>query len=183
ASGCRWRAGARAGTRARISSLLAASALAFTAGAVSSGLAGAAWATHEATASSHRGQWPSGQRAHARRPRARAAIVGGIQVSITQAPWQVVVRTKKALCGGSIIDSTHVLTAAHCATDPKGRQPLPPEDFEVIAGRSRLALEPSEERRTVLQVRVHPYWTGSSPDADDVAVLELDEALKTNPAI
>jgi Trypsin len=176
-----WRGRGPAVARAWSSCLLATSAVALIAGAASPDPSSAA--SPARARASHRGQPTPGHGAYTARPRARAAIVGGNQISITQAPWQVLVLTGKALCGGSIIDITHVLTAAHCATDPKTRQPLPPEGFEVIAGRSRVAPEPSEERRGVLRVRVHPYWTGSSPDADDVAVLELDEALETSPAL
>jgi len=55
---------------------------------------------------------------------AKPAIVGGSQVSIRQAPWQVAVEAVipaggGVLCGGSILDAAHILTAAHCVFDSK----------------------------------------------------------------
>ena len=49
-------------------------------------------------------------------------IVGGQEASISQFPWQVYVEANfeengnhiVGACGGSILDSTHILTAAHC---------------------------------------------------------------------
>ncbi|XP_053964168.1 trypsin alpha-like [Anastrepha ludens] len=42
-------------------------------------------------------------------------IVGGHRISITETPWQVaVIQSGSFICGGSIISSTWVMTAAHC---------------------------------------------------------------------
>jgi hypothetical protein len=60
-----------------------------------------------------------------RSERARAAIVGGSQISIGQAPWQVAVEAvipeaggSSRFCGGSILDSAHILTAAAVPPQP-----------------------------------------------------------------
>ncbi|XP_041030355.1 transmembrane protease serine 4a isoform X1 [Carcharodon carcharias] len=51
-------------------------------------------------------------------------IVGGIDASIDEWPWQVSLQYKKQhLCGGSIINSQWILTAAHCF----------PEEYHQIA--------------------------------------------------
>jgi secreted trypsin-like serine protease len=76
-----------------------------------------------------------------------------------------------------------VLTAAHCATDSTTGETIAPNGFLVVAGVSQLTKEAEEEGVAVSSVRVHPYWTGSSPDADDVAVLQLAKALPTGPSI
>ena len=60
-------------------------------------------------------------------------IVGGKPGRV---PWQVaiLVRDKSGAdvndlqCGGSILDETHIMTAAHCTSPPPGQQPL---DFDV----------------------------------------------------
>ncbi len=122
------------------------------------------------------GHRPSGARAH-------AAIVGGNQVPTTQAPWQVAVLANtgkgQILCGGSILDPTHVLTAAHC-TETEAEGPIPLEDLEVIAGTSDLsrtkAEEPTRQDATVEAVRIHPFYVPGG-DQDDVAVLELEAPL------
>jgi secreted trypsin-like serine protease len=113
------------------------------------------------------------------------AIVGGSQISIEQAPWQVVVfafvpsEEVVLICGGSILDATHVLTAAHCLYSPAGSR-LPPEDVVVVAGVSDLESEHEEHAqfRLAEELRVHPYYSysrGGSPD--DVAVVGLTREL------
>ena len=43
-------------------------------------------------------------------------IVGGTRAQPNQFPWQALItlRDSKAFCGGSVISTKHVLTAAHC---------------------------------------------------------------------
>jgi hypothetical protein len=122
--------------------------------------------------------------------RARVAIVGGSQISILQAPWQVAVEAVipeekevlSILCGGSILDSAHIVTAAHCVFDSKTHEQIPAEDFDVRAGTADLAIgETEEQERNVTDVRPHPYYV-YAPDSgrvlpDDVAVLTLQEPL------
>jgi hypothetical protein len=130
-----------------------------------------------------------------RSDRAHVAIVGGSQISIGQAPWQVAVEAVvpeekgfiEILCGGSILDSGHILTAAHCVFDSKTDHEIPPEGFTVRAGTAELALPQTEgQKRDVTDVRPHPYYT-YDPDSgrvnpDDVAVLTLQEPLVLGPA-
>ena len=90
------------------------------------------------------------------------------------------------LCGGSILDSVHILTAAHCVFDPKTSSTIPPEDFAVLASTADLASpEAEEQERAVTDVRPHPYYL-YAPDSgrvgpDDVAVLTLQEPLTLGP--
>jgi hypothetical protein len=121
----------------------------------------------------------------ARRHLAHTAIVGGSQISIEQAPWQVFIEARTAptegkACSGSILDAAHVLTAAHCVFDSTTRVKIPTEDITVVAGTADLNIhEPGEQTSKVASVRVHPYYVydpGSGVSTpDDVAVLELAE--------
>ena len=140
---------------------------------------------------------PRGSHRHHRAPLrrtsprvARAAIVGGRQISIERAPWQVAVvvhlhAKEGILCGGSILDALHILTAAHCTFSGEvGEEKRSPVgDFEVTAGVSNLLEEAATEQvREVASVRVHPYFNiASITGGDDVAVLELTEPLKLEP--
>lgn len=61
------------------------------------------------------------------KPQLNGRIVGGFEIDITSAPWQVSLQStnRRHFCGGSIISSKFILTAAHCTTselvksDPK----------------------------------------------------------------
>jgi trypsin len=115
---------------------------------------------------------------------ARSAIVGGTQIPITSAPWQVFVysASKNSGCGGSLLDARRVLTAAHCVAD--GTVARPPGDFTVLAGASefttwvRTGTPPAgAQEATVSGVRKHPYYEPEPYIADDVAVLTLARPL------
>jgi hypothetical protein len=124
-----------------------------------------------------------------RRYRAHRAIVGGNPVLITQAPWQVEIETgipskpgKALRCGGSILDSVHILTAAHCVLEPETNIRIPPKEVLVLAGTSNfISPDPTIQISGVTSIRVHPYYSNitgpTSPDPDDVALLELEKPL------
>ncbi len=87
------------------------------------------------------------------------------------------------LCGGSILDASHIVTAAHCVFDSKTGNVTPAEDFIVRAGTSDLTshAEPEEQERVVTNVRPHPYYVYTPNSGlvlpDDIAVLTLQEPL------
>lgn len=121
----------------------------------------------------------------------RVAVVGGSQISVEQAPWQVAVEAEipegqgssSLLCGGSILDASHILTAAHCVFNHATGLVIAPEDFTIYAGTSDLASElgGEEQERYVTDVRPHPYYNYEPESGriipDDVAVLTLDQPL------
>ncbi len=129
--------------------------------------------------------------------RARAAIVDGQEISVQQVPWQVTVEAvypisetmeERIRCGGSIIDPSHVVTAAHCAFMSSSGARIPAEDFGVRAGTSNLEMpEPNEQEASVTSVRVHPYYTYAPNSGhvapDDVAVLTLSGSLAFGPGV
>jgi hypothetical protein len=102
-------------------------------------------------------------------------IIGGQPAAIAQAPWQVALvdtshsSSPQQFCGGSIVDATHVVTAAHCLVSPSGWTA-----DEIYAGTTLLS-DP-QQVVTVGEQRLHP---GFSPDtlANDVAVLTLTTPL------
>jgi secreted trypsin-like serine protease len=117
-------------------------------------------------------------------------IIGGQETSISQVPWQVYVEAKFeeggyhviAACGGSILDATHVLTAAHCVDDEGTTVQHPPADFTVVAGVSTtFGSSPTRQVTGVSHVRQHPYFTRLPETKDDVAVLTLSKALTLSP--
>jgi hypothetical protein len=130
--------------------------------------------------------------------RARAAVVGGSEAQIEQVPWQVIVVAEYeiegemvgTLCGGSLVDMSHVVTAGHCALNASTRQRLNSSSFVVIAGASKFTEQeirngPTVQARSVELVRVHPYFDprAGAGGPDDVAVLNLAEALLPSTAV
>jgi hypothetical protein len=123
------------------------------------------------------------------------AIVGGGEIPVTLAPWQVEVEEvipvaeggpKVFICGGSILSTTKVVTAAHCVFNASKQ--VPAADILVTAGTSDFKKPELEAQQVkVSEIRVHPDYApnpGTELDApDDVAVLELEQPLVFGPAI
>jgi len=122
--------------------------------------------------------------------------VGGLIVNGTAAhrnewPWLVVLcygtTTEKCFCGGSVITSKHVVTAAHCL-HPKDDQDVGktywPEAF-VYAGKHDLTDDSEQyQSRAIKNYEVHPKWETRAESYDsDVAVLYLDKPLRFNQKI
>jgi Trypsin len=119
-------------------------------------------------------------------------IIGGQESSISQFPWQVFVLLEgegtAASCGGSIIDASHILTAAHCVDHEGTTTPYPAGDLLVIAGASEVVVgvgvSPSTRQvREVKSLRADPYYTVLPDIKDDVAVLELSSPLELSPSL
>ena len=102
-------------------------------------------------------------------------IIGGQAVAVSAAPWQVALvdtthtSSPRQFCGGSILDATHVVTAAHCVSSPDSWTA-----DEIYAGTTKLS-EP-QQVVPVSGQQVHPAY-GTPQLASDVAVLTLAEPL------
>ncbi len=123
---------------------------------------------------------------------ASVAVVGGAPIQVQSAPWTVFVFSEfgsyEEDCTGSVIDPSHVVTAAHCVFDTDGSR-AQPGSVNVAAGISNF-ISPSssdlEQRRSVSSLRVHPGWVSNPATVavDDVAVLELATPLDlSGPAV
>uniref|UniRef100_A0A914ZEF7 Peptidase S1 domain-containing protein n=1 Tax=Parascaris univalens TaxID=6257 RepID=A0A914ZEF7_PARUN len=110
-------------------------------------------------------------------------VIGGTEVTLGSWPWQALLvyvdmrDGNTYVCGGTLISSIHILTAAHCA--------LP---MAISRSYVKLGTVSSSEQSTkgiirkVVAKRVHPYYSISeqiNPGAHfDIAVLQLDEEVK-----
>ena len=96
-------------------------------------------------------------------------IIGGSPVDPYSVPWQVGLvypNSYETFCGGTLICSNLVLTAAHCMGGP----------FEIIAGEHRLNSPTGTRHRTQREI-IHPnydYWTENY----DFAIVELKNPVR-----
>jgi len=82
-----------------------------------------------------------------------------------------------ARCSGSLITSTHVLTAAHCVMDDSG-------SLDVTDGTVSFELSSGWEHHTYGAggISVHPSYNGSFVAGFDVAIITLDSATSNVPS-
>lgn len=98
-------------------------------------------------------------------------IVGGGDTPITTVPWQVLVTSRSATCGGSLIAPTWVITAAHCLD---GVGPL--SGLGVLIGRATVSQAGVTEVIRPSATYIHPAYSSGSK-AHDVALLSLPEPV------
>ncbi|CAI9731161.1 chymotrypsin-1-like [Octopus vulgaris] len=100
-------------------------------------------------------------------------IIGGTYATLCQFPWMVVllITTNKGefLCGGSIIDNQHILTAAHCV---KGATQV----LVSAGGNDRYKME---VQMVVNKSNIHANQNYTGPDLfqNDITVLTLPRKL------
>jgi trypsin len=105
--------------------------------------------------------------------------LGPVVDSPSAAPFTVWVgagdATRVVFCTGSVLDATHVLTAAHCTRN--GQDAWPPSAYDLLFGASQLVTPVAGiQERGVSAVRVHPAYDPATGQAD-VAVLTLSRPL------
>lgn len=101
---------------------------------------------------------------------AQSRVVGGSSISINDAPWQARVRIGQYGCGGTIIDSRWILTAAHCA------ELAPASEMYVWTGISNQSSMFTNVATRVDRVIIHPGWD-SDTDQNDIALLRLSSPV------
>lgn len=101
-------------------------------------------------------------------------IVGGEQTTIERFPWIVSLQRLGAhFCGGSIISSTRILSAAHCTVN------VPPTSISIRAGSTNNLV--GGQFISVDRVHNHPQYNPATIN-NDICVMVLSSALNLAPA-
>ncbi|MGD0341428.1 MAG: trypsin-like serine protease, partial [Bacteroidales bacterium] len=100
-------------------------------------------------------------------------IIGGANVSISDFPWQIYLISGSYQCGGSIISSGWVVTAAHCVKTTSGTT-IPAASMTITAGSSTPTT--SGTKYYVSQVIPHPYYNSSTLE-NDIALLKVSSTI------
>nr|XP_046227132.1 elastase-1-like [Scatophagus argus] len=109
-------------------------------------------------------------------------VVGGYDAALNFWTWQVSLQQDSYndglyyhICGGSIIDAFHVMTAAHCILS------MDASKYRVVVGEYNLyEYDGSEQFIHVERIIIHPGWTGDLANGNDIAVLKLANPVYDN---
>jgi len=105
-------------------------------------------------------------------------IIGGSHARANSWPWQIMLRGAGSLCGGALIDTRHVLTAAHCIT-----QPIQVDQYKVYIGAHEVN-KPMymEQELSVEKIWVHEQYDDRTT-ANDVAVIRLKNPVQISDTV
>ncbi|XP_024118637.1 trypsin-like [Oryzias melastigma] len=112
--------------------------------------------------------------------KAESRIVGGQDAAAGSWPWQarlqISVNGGTALCGGSLINSQWILSAAHCFRSTST------SNVVVYLGETSIDNSPNSVSKTVFQIIVHPNYDSQTYD-NDVSLVKLTSSVTFNDYI
>jgi len=107
----------------------------------------------------------------------RTRIVGGQNAQKNEYPWQVGLVSNwgsTPFCGGSLISSNTIVTAAHCATSPS--------QFKVVVGDHDVTRGDGEQRVSVASWTSHPNYNSNNQD-HDIAIIQLSQPVQFSDSV
>ncbi|XP_077325130.1 ovochymase-1 isoform X2 [Lithobates pipiens] len=108
-------------------------------------------------------------------------IIGGEDAEEGGQPWTVSLQYRdKHICGGSIVQTTEVVTSAHCVYSLSSEV----SHLTVIAGEyDRTAIDAEQQDIPVSSVKVHPNYRPDGSMTYDVALLYLSKPIILGSAV
>ncbi len=116
-------------------------------------------------------------------------IIGGNDTTIDQNPWQVSMRAtnnhhivgarNNHICGGSILTSEWILTAAHCVTNTINGNVIGVNEITISAGITQRNDLTTGQYRNVAQIVRHPNYNSITFE-NDLALIRLTAPLNFN---
>uniref|UniRef100_A0A3Q0SXU9 Peptidase S1 domain-containing protein n=1 Tax=Amphilophus citrinellus TaxID=61819 RepID=A0A3Q0SXU9_AMPCI len=111
-------------------------------------------------------------------------VIGGSDAKPNTWKWQVSLQYDSYndgsfyhICGGSIVHSSYIMTAAHCIL----RFDMVARQYRVVVGDYNLdKYEGSEQLIRVDNIVVHPNWNGDLAHGNDIALLKLADPIYNN---
>lgn len=98
------------------------------------------------------------------------------EAELGQIPYQAQVRKssidKTHVCGGTIVDQLHILTAAHCFFLKNGRQ-FAPEELEIVVGSIKLNGD-GGDRYDILEYSYKMAFNQETTN-NDIAVIKVSQ--------
>ncbi|CAF0909839.1 unnamed protein product [Adineta steineri] len=111
-------------------------------------------------------------------PSSAHRIVGGVHAHPNSWPWQVRLQAGNGLCGGSLIDTRHVLTAAHCL-----KIPIVAQDYKVYVGLHDINQPIYEEQEIVAErIFMHEQYNTNTQE-NDIAIIRLSKPVTISDKI
>jgi len=106
----------------------------------------------------------------------KSRIVGGQETTVNEYPWQAAMAyrgQRTTFCGGSVISTKYVITAAHCTQAVKDYS----IDYDVLLGAHCLSSSADSEKRIKPQKYIqHPQYDDWTMD-NDISIIVLKTAV------